>query len=130
MFTIECLNLPLERKEEIRDIAIKVKNTFYNYMDDHPLASNKLSCVLSKTYSIYKQKYGDNLSKEEKTVFHLYILLPNDEIFNDYIQKYEKNFEQIGMFFNVPTAIVKLRYYLQKNINSEKTYEENKTLKK
>lgn len=127
VFSNSFTKMPLERKEELRDMAIYVHGYLLESMNArfykrgyHPCASQKVN----DAYSIFKRVYNSELSSDEMNVFSLYVLFPDDNYLDNMIEKYGKNFEKIATFFNVNSSVVKLRYLLQKNIAAEKKYQE------
>lgn len=116
------INLPLERKEEIRDIAIHTNKMVTSYFYDKNSCIPNWNYKLEKAYAFFKKYYSFELTNEEKNVFYLYILFPDDEYFSELILNYEKQYDRIASLFNLNSGVVRLRYLLQKNITIEKAH--------
>jgi len=121
--------LSQERKEEIRDIAISMNNVVSDYYFGSKFALS-LHQKLSKAYSFFQKYYKTNLTEEEKSVFYLYVLFPNDNLFMNMIEKYENDYEKLSSIYCVSENIIKLRYHLQKNIMRQREINEIKEKKK
>lgn len=124
------VNLSLDKKEEIRDIAISLSNIVNNYFCFHKYKKFDIEDRLYRAYALYKEYYKDRLTNEEKSVFYLYALIPNDDYFMKLINKYNKNYEELAKLFSVKPKIIKLRYILQNNIRIERDLENANSKKK
>jgi len=120
MFTLGFLDMDLDKKLEIREQAIYINSIVVNFF------SAKGSCYtysqkIDKAYAFFKKQYNKDLNDDEKTIFSLYIIFPDDDYFESLIVKYNKDFEKVASFYNINARIVKMRHLLQKNIYKEET---------
>lgn len=122
--------LSLERKEEVKDMALAMNNAVNNYYYDHKKYKYDAYLKLSKAYYFLQRYYKTTLTDEEKSVFYLYILFPNDDYFMELVERHEKDFKKIGNIYQVSDGVVKLRYILQKSMMIERQLEEVVSKKK
>ena len=123
------MNIPLERKEEIRDVAISMNAIVSDYFSTFRKYIS-IEERVNKGYTLYRKYYKSSLTEAEKNIFYLYLIFPDDNYFYDLIKRYNYDYQQIGVIYNVPGQIVKARNALQKNIMIERSFADFKTKKK
>lgn len=128
-FTLDFLQIELERKEIIKEMAIYIYQTVTRYISSKEHYSADNSYKLSNAYYCFQKFYKQELNNDEKNIFYLYILFPNDDYFSSLLEKFSYDYVKIGKLFGINNKIIRMRYMLQKNMIDEKE-ELNKNLKK
>lgn len=118
-FMTDFFSVPTERKVAVKEIAIEIERLVKVYYSTKTNYFPSISEKLDKAYALYRRKYEKDLTNEEKSIFFLYILFPNDEYFDELIMRYDKDFKRISMLYAINQIVVKMRYLLENNIKLE-----------
>ena len=123
-------NVSLSRKMEIIEMAKYIHDVVNSYFFNNGAYVPNWEHKLYKSYVFFKKYYKCELTEDEKSVFYLYIIFPNDEFFLELVTRYNQDFERVSSMFNVAAGIARLRYSLYRDIVLDKEIEEVLTKKK
>lgn len=113
-------DLPLERKLEVKEIAMRMHTIVNKYFLLKRNFNVETTFKLDKAYILYKNEGGEHLTTAEQSLFYLYILFPDDEAFTELLECNENDYNKIAKLQCLNPAIIRLRYYIQKNMTAEK----------
>lgn len=116
-----------ERKVEIENIALELREVYskrlVNFKTDNKecfnLVPKKLSPsqILNNSLYSYIKTYQHKLEDDEKVLFTIYNILPDDETFMKMLRENQHDKQQLAKLYGVtPNAIrIRYKYILEKN---------------
>lgn len=111
-------NIEYNRKIEIIERTVFIKNKFKHLLESK--GSYGISYLIQTLYYQYRKFYKDDLTDEEQVLFNVYTVFHDDEVFNNLIKRFNKDYSKIGKLYGITEPYVKIRHYISISIENEK----------